>query len=388
MRKIAVITGSRAEYDLLCRLIQNILEDPALELQLVVTGMHLSSEFGLTVQQIEKDGFPIAEKIEMLLSSDTEGAIATSMGLGTIGFAKAYEQLQPDIAVVLGDRFEIIAAVIAAVPFRIPIAHIHGGESTEGAMDELFRHAITKMSHLHFTSTEQYRKRVLQLGESPDNTYNVGALGVENIRKMKLLTKDVLEGEIGFKLKAQCVLVSFHPVTLEMDAAGEQFQIVLDAIDTFDNLRSIFTKTNSDTHGRIINKKIDDYVAANREKAMAFTSMGQLTYLSTMQYVNAVMGNSSSGIIETPSFNVPTVNIGDRQKGRIRADSVIDCKPDKDSIISALTKAFSTEFNKRIKNTINPYEKQNTAFTIKETLKKCELKNIIKKKFYDIGTIN
>jgi GDP/UDP-N,N'-diacetylbacillosamine 2-epimerase (hydrolysing) len=387
MRKIAVITGSRAEYGLLYGLIQNIFEDPALELQLLVTGMHLSPEFGFTVQQIEKDRLPIADKIEMLLSSDSETAIATSMGLGTIGFAKAYEQLQPDILVVLGDRFEIISGVTAAVPFKIPIAHIHGGESTEGAMDELFRHAITKMSHLHFTSTKEYRRRVIQLGELPNRVFNVGALGIENIRRMKLLSKEILESEIDFELKDQCILVTFHPVTLEKDTVGEQFQIILDVIDTFDDLRVIFTKTNADPYGRIINKKIDDYVANNREKALGFSSMGQLRYLSTMQYINAVVGNSSSGIIEAPCFNVPTVNVGDRQKGRVRAESVIDCSPDKDSFMSALVKALSIEFKIKIQETINPYEKANTAHTIIGILKKVDLQNIIKKQFYDNNSV-
>jgi GDP/UDP-N,N'-diacetylbacillosamine 2-epimerase (hydrolysing) len=254
-------------------------------------------------------------------------------------------------------------------------------------MDELFRHAITKMSHLHFTSTKEYRRRVIQLGELPNRVFNVGALGIENIRRMKLLSKEILESEIDFELKDQCILVTFHPVTLEKDTVGEQFQIILDVIDTFDDLRVIFTKTNADPYGRIINKKIDDYVANNREKALGFSSMGQLRYLSTMQYINAVVGNSSSGIIEAPCFNVPTVNVGDRQKGRVRAESVIDCSPDKDSFMSALVKALSIEFKIKIQETINPYEKANTAHTIIGILKKVDLQNIIKKQFYDNNSV-
>jgi GDP/UDP-N,N'-diacetylbacillosamine 2-epimerase (hydrolysing) len=305
-RKICVVTGTRAEYGLLYWLMKEIESNKDLELQLIITGMHLSPEFGLTYKEIEKE-FKIDKKIEMLLSSDTPVGISKSMGLAQISFAEAYDELKPDIVVVLGDRYEIFSAVSAALVSRIPIAHIHGGEITEGAIDEAFRHSITKMSHIHFTATEEYRKRVIQLGENPDRVYNVGAMGIENIRRIKLLSKEEFEKSINFKLNEKNILVTFHPVTLENNTAENQFSELLEAIDKLKNTNIIFTKANSDTDGRIINKMIDEYVLKNRHKAIAFTSLGQLRYLSAMQYVDAVVGNSSSGIVEDPSFKIGTV---------------------------------------------------------------------------------
>ncbi|MBI4222422.1 MAG: UDP-N-acetylglucosamine 2-epimerase (hydrolyzing), partial [Planctomycetes bacterium] len=297
MRKIAVVTGTRAEYGLLYWIIKGIHEDPELELQLIVTGMHLSPEFGLTVKEIEKDGFPIAERVEMLLSSDTEIAIATSMGLGMIGFAKAYERLKPDILVVLGDRFEILSAVSAAVPFRIPVAHIHGGESTEGAMDELFRHAITKMSHLHFTAIEKYRNRVIQMGESSASVFCYGAPGLDNIYRLKLLNIENLSEELKLPSNKKIGVVTYHPVTLENDVSGEQIYELLEALKEFTDVFWIFTFPNADTYGRIIIQKVEDFIKRNPQKGKAFISLGQLKYLSLIKYATVMVGNSSSGLL-------------------------------------------------------------------------------------------
>jgi len=384
-RKICIVTGTRAESGILYWLMKEIQADADLELQIIATGMHLSPEFGLTYRQIEEDGFKIDKKIEILLSSDTPTGISKSMGLGMIGFAEVYEELKPDIIVLLGDRFELLAAASAAMVARIPIAHLHGGETTEGAFDESIRHSITKMSHLHFTATEAYRKRVIQLGESPDQVFNVGALGIENIRKLPLLSREDLGKEIGFSLGKRCILVTYHPVTLEQATAQTQFQNLLNAIDTIDGLHVIFTKANADTEGRIINQMIDEYKTTNKTNAaISFTSMGQLRYLSAMKHVDAVVGNSSSGIVEAPSFKVSTVNIGDRQKGRVQTRSVINCSPTKQAIIQALKKALSPEFRQSIQNIINPYEKEGTAKNIKKIIKKFDLRDILKKEFYNI----
>ena len=384
MRKICVFTGTRAEFGLLCRVMRGIQDSQDLTLQIVATGMHLSPEFGMTIQEIRSDGFEPDETIEILLSGDTPTAVCKSMGLGLISYGEALERLQPDILVVLGDRFEAFCAAAAACVSRIPVAHIHGGELTRGAMDEAFRHAITKMSHLHFTCTEEYRKRVIQLGENPDYVFNVGALGVEAIRKLGLLPLRDLEDEIDFKITSPCILVTFHPVTLEKDSAEKQFQILLNALDELSGLRIIFTKANADTDGRIINMMIDRYVAENKDRTIAFTSMGQLRYLSSMQYVNAVVGNSSSGIIEAPCFAVPTVNIGDRQQGRVRPESVIDSDLTKESIFQSLQKALSDRFKERLSSMVNPYEKKKTAESIVEIIRKCDLSKIIKKEFFNL----
>ena len=384
MRKICVFTGTRAEFGLLWRLLRSIQDSPDLTLQIVATGMHLSPEFGMTIQEILEDGFVPDERVEILLSGDTPTAVCKSMGLGLISFGEAIQSLQPDIVVALGDRFETFCAAAAACVSRIPIAHIHGGELTQGAMDEAFRHAITKMSHLHFTSTEEYRKRVIQLGENPDHAFNVGALGVEAIRNIRLLTLPELEEAISFTVKAPCILVTFHPVTLEKNTAREQFQELLDALVELPGLRIIFTKANADTDGRVINALIDECVAKNKANAVAFNSMGQLRYLSSMQYVDAVVGNSSSGIIEAPCFTLPTVNIGDRQKGRVRPASVIDCEPTRESFLKAIQKALSPDFRHSLSGMVHPYEKENTAESIMDIIRKSDLSKIIKKEFVDL----
>ena len=382
-RKICVVTGTRAEYGLLYWLMKEIEADKDLELQLIVTGMHLSPEFGLTYKEIEKE-FRIDKKIEMLLSSDTAMGISKSMGLAQIGFAEAFEELKPDILVVLGDRYEIFSAVSVAMICNIPMAHLHGGETTQGAFDESIRHSITKMSHLHFTATDEYKNRVIQLGEEPNRVFNVGGMGIENIKRLKLLSKDEFEESINFKLNKKNILVTFHPVTLENSTAKEQFQELLDAIDELKETNIIFTKANSDTDGRIINQMIDEYVTKNSHKSVGFASLGQLRYLSALQYIDAVVGNSSSGLLEAPSFKIATINIGDRQKGRIKALSVIDCEPKKEEILKAFKEIYSKEFQEKLKNVENPYGESCPSKQIIEVLKNVNLANILKKSFYDL----
>ncbi len=382
-RKICVVTGTRAEYGLLYWLMKEIEDDNELELQLVVTGMHLSPEFGLTYKEIEKD-FKIDKKIEMLLSSDTAIGISKSMGLAQISFAEAFDELLPDILVVLGDRYEIFSAVSSAMIARIPIAHLHGGETTEGAFDESIRHSITKMSHLHFTATDEYRNRVIQLGEHPTRVFNVGGLGIDNIKKLKLLSKEEFEKSIDFKLNKKNILVTFHPVTLEKSTAKEQFQNLLNVIDTLEDTNIIFTKANSDTDGRVINSMIDAYVQNNSHKSVGFTSLGQLRYLSALQYVDAMVGNSSSGLLEAPTFKIGTINIGDRQKGRMMADSVMSCNSDMKSISATFEKLYTDKFNIILSNSINPYGDGGASKKIKNIIKTINLNEFLKKSFYDI----
>jgi GDP/UDP-N,N'-diacetylbacillosamine 2-epimerase (hydrolysing) len=383
MKAICIITGTRAEYGLLYWLMKKIQNDSDLEFQIIATGMHLSPEFGLTYRQIEKDGFKIDRKIEMLLSSDTPVGISKSMGLGMISFAEAYADLKPDIVVFLGDRFELLSAASAAMIACIPIAHIGGGETTEGAFDEAIRHSITKMSHIHCTAVEEYRRRVIQLGENPDRVFNVGALGIDNIRKLKLMDREEFECSIDFKLGIKNLLITFHSVTLEHGTSGKQFQNLLDALDVLQATKIIFTKPNADTEGRIIIQMIDEYVSRNSHKAAAFVSLGQLRYLSALQFVDGMVGNSSSGLAEAPTFKIGTINIGDRQRGRIRADSVIDCDPKKEAILIAVKKLYSKEFQDQLKNVQNPYGKGGAAEKIKKILKEVDLTDILKKRFYD-----
>lgn len=385
MRKIAVITGTRAEYGLLYRIIRGIQEAPGLKLQLIVTGMHLSPEFGLTVREIEKDGFPIAEKIEMLLSSDTETSIATSMGVGMIGFAKCYERLKPDILLVLGDRFEILAAVSAAVPFRIPVAHIHGGEVTEGAMDELFRHAITKMSHIHFPAVKIYADRIMQMGEQPENVFCFGAPGLDNLYKMKLLGRTELAKRLGIPAEMPWGVVTYHPATLEKGSAGTQMKTILAALDRFQEICWIFTLPNADTESRAIIKAIEDYVKKNSGRTFLFSSLGQLKYLSLIKNSVVMAGNSSSGIIEAPSFKLPVVNIGSRQMGRIRAKNIIDVPlSGENRIASAINKALSGKFRRSLTGLKNPYGNGSVSKKVVAVLKKIPLSNKFRKHFYDL----
>ena len=384
MRKICVFTGGRAEYGILKPLLEEIDKDSSLKLQIFVTGMHLSREFGLTYRQIEAEGFVCDEKVEMILTSDTPVAVCKSMGLGMIGFSEALMRLNPDLLVILGDRFESMAAATSAIVCRIPIAHIQGGEITLGAIDDYFRHSISKMSLLHFVYTGEYRKRVIQLGEHPDRVFNYGALNVDAMKKIQILSKTELEKEINFSLSHKSLLVTFHPVTLEDNTAKDQFSQLLSAISRFEGLRIIFTKTNADTEGRVINALIDDYVEINPDNTIAFTSMGQLRYVSTLNYVDAVIGNSSSGVIETPTLKLPTVNVGEREKGRIRAANVIDCDPNSESIVVALKKAFSDKFRETLNEMVSPYERADTAINITKILKEYPLTGSTKKVFYNL----
>jgi len=383
-RKVCIFTGTRAEYGLLKPLMDEIKSDPDLELQIVASCMHLSPEFGLTYQEIEKDGFNIDEKVEMLLSSDTPSGIVKSMGVGMIGYTDALNRLKPDITVVLGDRFEALAFAIASFVNRIPIAHLYGGEATEGLIDEGIRHCITKLSYLHFTSTEEYRRRVIQLGEEPQRVFNVGALGIDNIKKMKLLTKNEIESKLGIKFKSKNLLITYHPVTLKKDESEKEFKALLNVLKEIEDTLFIFTKPNADTEGRKIINLIEEFVKENSGKAVVFTSLGQLKYLSIMQYVDAVVGNSSSGIIEAPSLKVPTINIGDRQKGRIRAKSIIDCKGTEEDIKRALVIIYDKNFRENLQNIDNPYGDGNSASKIKNILKVHKI-NSIEKSFYNIN---
>ncbi len=383
-RKICFITGSRAEYGLLSSLMSVILVDSELQLQVIATNMHLSPEFGLTYKEIEQDGFRIDKKVEMLLSSDTSNATAKSVGLATIGFADAYEDLKPDLIVVLGDRFEILAAVSAALFYKIPVAHLHGGEITEGAYDDCIRHSITKMSHLHFTSTEEYRKRVIQMGEQPERVFNVGAIGVENSKKTPLISQKELEDNLHFSLGNQSLLVTFHPVTLENSTAEQQCCNLLNVLDSFRDYKIVFTLPNSDTDGRIIMEYIQQFVNTHKDRAVAFTSLGRKRYLSALKYVSAVVGNSSSGIIEVPSFGIPTLNIGSRQKGRIAADSVVHCGITIEEISEGLRKILSDEFRQTSQLNRNPYDKEGTVSSIYQVLKTYPLKHLIHKSFYNL----
>jgi GDP/UDP-N,N'-diacetylbacillosamine 2-epimerase (hydrolysing) len=384
-QKICVVTGTRAEYGLLYWTMKALAEDVAFELQLVVTGMHLSPEFGLTYRQIEADGFIIDRKVEMLLSSDTSTGISKSTGLGMIGMADAFAQLQPDMVLLLGDRFEIFAAAAAALNSRIPVVHCHGGEATEGAVDEALRHAITKMAHLHFTSTETYRKRVIQLGEAPERVFNVGALGIENINRLQLLNRPSLEESLGFRLGQRNLLVTFHPVTLEHTTAEVQTKALLKVMmELPEDVHVIFTKANADANGRIINQLLDEYVVQRPDQSKAFVSLGQLRYLSLLSLATAVIGNSSSGILEAPSFHKAVVNIGDRQKGRVQAPFTINCLPDYESIKDAVSKALDPALHQQLKSVHNPYGTENASVKIINVLKATPTDGLIKKKFYDL----
>jgi GDP/UDP-N,N'-diacetylbacillosamine 2-epimerase (hydrolysing) len=381
MKKICVLTATRAEYGLLKRMIRKLQQEECFDVRVVVTGAHLSPEFGLTFKEIEEDGIAIDEKIEILLSSDSPAAISKSMGLAMIGFADYFQGLKPDMLVVLGDRYETLAVCCAAMNQNIPIAHLYGGETTEGAVDEAIRHAITKMSYLHFTSTEVYRKRVVQLGEDPNRVFNVGSLGVENVLNEELLTKKELEECLDWKLDKLYAVVTFHPVTLENATSQIQISELLKAVEENPQYQYLFTKANADSDGRIINQLIDVFVKEH-ENCRAYHSLGMIKYLSAVKYASFVMGNSSSGIIEVPSFNIPTINIGERQKGRIQADSVMNC----DASCREIDQCIKSVKNDVSNGAINPYQKVNTASIIMETLQKCLKKDgiSIKKKFYDL----
>ncbi len=381
-RKICVITGTRAEYGLLRWIMQGIKGDPGLTLQVIATGMHLSPEFGCTYREIETDGFMIDRKVEMLMSSDTPVGIAKSMGLGLIGFADALEELKPDLLVVLGDRFEIFAAVSAALVSRIPVAHLHGGEVTEGAYDEALRHSITKMSHLHFVAAEEYRRRVIQLGESPDRVFLVGGLGVDALSRLELMDQQTLETELDFKFGLKNLLVTFHPSTLESVDAADQMSELLAVLADLRDTHLIFTLSNSDTGGRVLLRMIEDFVAEN-PNARAYVSLGQQRYLSCVPHVDGVVGNSSSGLLEVPAFKKGTVNIGDRQRGRLQASSVINCPPTRTAIKAALQRLYSDGFQVSLKSVSNPYGQGGASERVLNIIRSCELPGLVKKRFHN-----
>jgi GDP/UDP-N,N'-diacetylbacillosamine 2-epimerase (hydrolysing) len=384
MRKICFITGSRAEYGLLSIVMQMVQDDDELSLQVIVTGMHLSSEFGLTFNEIEQDGFRIDYKVEILSKSDSPNAISKSMGLGLIGFADAFTELQPDLIVVLGDRFEILSAVSSAQVFKIPVAHIHGGELTQGLFDDAFRHAITKMSHLHFVAAEEYQTRVIQLGEHPKNVFLSGGLGVDIISKVKLLSREELEKSINFKFGSKNLLVTFHPVTLENNTSSFQMQQLLISLEKLEDTKLIFTLPNADSGGRELIKIVERFVSQNSNSCF-FKSLGQLRYLSCVNEVDAVIGNSSSALLEVPSFKKGTLNIGDRQKGRLQSNSVINCDPNSESISNGLELLYSENFQIKLPEAINPYGSGGASDFILSKIKDIDLEGIVVKKFYDLN---
>lgn len=382
-RKICIITGTRAEFGLLRWLMKEVQKEKSLELQVIVTGMHLSPEFGLTFQEVEQDGFAIDAKVEMLLSADTASAVTKSIGLGLIGFSDAYSRLCPNLIVVLGDRFEIFAAATAALIAGIPVAHLHGGEITEGAFDEALRHSITKMSHLHFVGAEDYRRRVIQLGEEPERVFLVGGLGVDAIKRITFLERSVLETSLNFKLGHKNLLITFHPVTLDANSSKHQMSELLNALGELKDTNLIFTMPNADTGGRELFDMVTTFVKSH-QNSRVYKSLGQVRYLSCMRYMDGVVGNSSSGLAEAPSLGVGTINIGDRQRGRLFASSVINCQPNLDSIRKALDRLFDPSFQSALEKTVNPYGDGGASKRIVKTLCTHDIGNLLKKSFYDV----
>ena len=383
MRKICVITTNRAEYGLLYWLMQGIKSDPFFQLQVVVTGAHLSPEFGSTIDRIREDGFKVDRSFDLELFGDKILDITHSLALALDGFGASFQTLKPDLIVILGDRFEILGAATAALIANIPVAHLHGGELSEGAIDDAIRHAVTKLSHLHFAATEPYRNRIIQLGEQPERVFMVGGLGIDNINKINLLTRSELEQAIGLSFNKHNLLITYHPETLDSGKAGEQIGQLLAALDKQADTNLIFTMPNADTGHRIIVDKIKSFVQARENSSILIPSMGQLNYLSAMKLVDAVVGNSSSGIIEAPSFGIGTINIGKRQNGRIRASSIIDCDTSEEGITKAFAELYSSSFQEQVKNVVNPYGTGGAAEKIISVLKEVDMNNLIIKRFYD-----
>lgn len=384
MRKICVVTSSRADFGLLTPLLHEINKDSELQLQLIVTGMHLSEEYGLTLKEIEKE-FTITKSINILKFNNNAIGISQTMGLTQSLFAEAFEELHPDILVVLGDRFEILSVVTSAMISKIPTAHISGGELTLGAIDESIRHSITKMSQIHFVATKEYKKRVCQLGENPEHVYNFGEAGLDNITQIDLLSKKEFEESINFTLDNKSLLITYHPETLVNKEENKLvFENLLMVVDKLQNTTLIFTKANNDEGGEVINHLCKEFVDKNPHKAKLFDALGQLRYLSALQYIDAVVGNTSSGIVEAPSFKTATINIGNRQQGRTQAISTINCQGSIDSIQKAFEKLYTEEFQTKLLSTTNPYFKKDSSFNTKEVLKNIDLTNIVKKNFYDV----
>jgi len=382
-RKICVVTGSRAEYGLLRWVMQGIRASDHLELQVVATGMHLSEAFGYTYREIEQDGFTIDKRVDLQLLGDSSLQVAKSMSLGLAGFAEAFESLGPDLVLLLGDRFEIFSAAAAAMVSRIPLAHLHGGETTEGAFDESIRHAVTKLAHLHFVAADEYRRRVIQLGEDPVRVFLVGGLGVDSILRLAPMSRVSLEESLGFSFRPRNLLVTFHPATLEIDAAADQMRELLMALSTLHDTGLIFTLPNADPGGRAVTELISDFVSCH-ENACAFPSLGQSRYLSCIRQVDGVIGNSSSGLLEVPSFSKGTVNIGSRQRGRLKASSVIDCQPQCHAILHAIDAMYAPEFQAQLQATKNPYGDGGASDKIVSILEHISFEYLLEKSFYDI----
>lgn len=385
MRKICIVTGSRADYGLLSGLISVISDSEDFQLQIIASCMHLSSEFGFTYREIEGDGYVIDEKVEMLLPGDDAVSVSKSIGTGVIAFAEAYKNLDPDLVVILGDRFEALAAAQTAMIANLPIAHIHGGEITEGAIDESIRHAITKMSNLHFVSTTQFKKRVIQMGELPSRVFISGAPGIDNIKKLDSISKQECEEMLNFQLSDTNILITYHPLTIDNSLSIKGIDNLLLAMELISEAKFIITYPNADAGGRVIIEKLKLFSDANSDRVLFIESLGYERYLKTLQHINCVVGNSSSGLIEVPSFNIPTVNIGDRQKGRTRGSTVIDCDESVDSIVKSVRLALSDSFKAKCLDQVNPYGEGNASNIIIETLKNIDFAKIVRKPFHHIG---
>ena len=381
---ICFITGSRAEYGLLAPLIKKFKNSNKHEIRIVVTGMHLSKKHGETFKDILKDNLKINHYVKIHKDNDNPDDICDSIGSAVKKFSKKFKSINSELIILLGDRYEIFAASTAALIHQIPICHIHGGETTRGAIDESFRHSITKMSHFHFVANKIYSKRVKQLGEDPKRIFNVGGFGVDLIKNTQLLEKKKLERKLNIKFGKKNLIVTFHPVTLEKSTSKWQFKQLTNALKTLKNTKIIFTKANNDTYGNVINDQIDHFVKKNPNNSYCFKSLGQLNYLSVLKYVDGIVGNSSSGLLEAPSFKIATINIGDRQLDRLQASSVINCPPQKLKIITSIKKIYSKKFKKKLSMTVNPYGKGGAVKKTYNILKKLKLKNIVKKKFFDL----
>jgi GDP/UDP-N,N'-diacetylbacillosamine 2-epimerase (hydrolysing) len=385
-RKICVVTGSRAEYGLLRWTMHEIQNAANLELQLIVTGSHLSPVFGETYQEIEADGFVIDHKLDILVDADSAQGVAKSVGLALISFSDVFARLNPDMILILGDRFEIFAVAATALMLQIPIAHCHGGELTRGAIDDSLRHSITKMAHFHFTSTEDYRRRVIQLGESPDRVFNVGAFGLEAIDHIQFLEKEEIEKRIGQSLNKKTLLIGFHPETYSKGKNEQHLGALLTALDHFPNLKLVFTLSNPDQEGRSINRIIKSYAEQNPERAVVHANLGQTTLFSLMRHIDGVVGNSSSGIIEAPAFKIGTINIGDRQQGRVRCASIIDAAPNVKAIKNAIQTLYSARFRREIDTSASPYSGGRISEKVVRVLRDQSIENLLKKKFFDLDS--
>ncbi|MGF6995084.1 UDP-N-acetylglucosamine 2-epimerase [Paraburkholderia sp. GAS32] len=382
-RRICFVTGTRADYGHLYWVMREVQQDPDLQLQVIVTGAHLCNAWGRTVDVIERDGFPIDARVDMQLSGDSGVATSKSTGLAVIGLADAYERLAPDLIVLLGDRYEELAAAQVALLMKIPVAHIHGGETSEGAMDESIRHAVTKLSHLHFVAARAYRDRVLQLGENPAAVFDFGAPGLDHLTRTPLPDRAALAAHTGLPLDAPVFAVTYHPVTLNAQDPAIAANALIGALERFPTANIVFTGVNADPGNSAIARVIREFTVVNPARARFFDSLGQQRYLSLLQNADVVIGNSSSGLIEAPALRVPTVNIGDRQRGRLKAVSVIDCADDTESIVQAVERALSPQFRAQLPADVSLYGKGHAAPQIKQVLKTCDLSNILMKKFFD-----